>query len=468
MKFITFKRQSTLIKNRLEKLLEHATTLSEVTDFQEKHKQRALSLNHDVAEKQKEYNTIRDNLLNTPASVSETEEADLDSIESRIGDLFLDIQTILRPLLPSISEDSVSEHDVTVSSQTQSHSNVRLPKIQLKTFSGDISQWIAFHNVFEVTVHKNKSLTNIEKFQYLLSCLSNEPFNLIKALPLTSNNYDIAYDTLLKRYHNPRILKSHHINHLIDMPNCMDTSAKNLRHFISQFNEHSSALASLDVNIQEDNPVLMTLLLRKFDVKLRTRFENKRENTDDVPTPKEFIKFLENECSNLENAHLIQSQNVRHSTYNSLNTKPKSSFSRAKNVTLTAQNTNSLLCSYCKCNHVIYSCNDFAKLTPSERFSFVKANNLCVNCLGTHKFSDCGSKNTCKSCNKKHHSLLHLNVTRPSNNSSPSNSKQTVAICKNKAADGIIDMNKTSSCSSGGGGGAARRRRPPTTPSTIS
>lgn len=89
MKFITFKRQSTLIKNRLERISEHATTLSELATVEEKHKQRALSLDEDTSAKQKEYNTIRDNLLNTPNSVDETEETELSNIDSTIGDLLL-------------------------------------------------------------------------------------------------------------------------------------------------------------------------------------------------------------------------------------------------------------------------------------------------------------------------------------------------------------------------------------------
>lgn len=445
MKFATFKRHSTLIHNRLKKLFEYATTLSEVTDIEQKHKQRALSVNFDLTDKQKEYSSIRDNLLNTPNSVTDSEDSELATIDSTISDLFFDIHTILRPLLPSRNEDSFSEHNTSVGSQNQNSSNVRLPKIQLKTFSGDISQWIAFQNVFEVTVHKNQSLTNIEKFQYLLSCLTDEPFNLIKALPLTNENYSIAYDTLSKRYHNPRILKSLHINHLIDMPSCTDTSAKQLRNFISQFNEHSSALSSLNINLHEDNPVLITLLLRKFDTQLRTRFETKRENSQELPTPKEFIEFLENECSYMENAHLIHSQNLRQNVPHPINAKPKSGFPRIKNVSLTTQNTtNTVVCSFCNQSHVVYSCQEFLKLTPSERFNFVKANHLCVNCLGTHKHSDCSSKSTCRTCNKRHHTFLHLNTAK-ANNHIQSNGKQTVGHNRDKVPGSTSKESKPAS-----------------------
>ena len=203
--------------------------------------------------------------------LDETEESDVQDLSNQINDLFIEISSKLRPILPSNEQNN---HNSTTQSNTFSGSGIRLPKIQLKTFNGDISQWIAFFNLFDTTVHKNQSLTNTEKFQFLLSSLQHEPLNLIKSLPLTNENYLIAYDILVKRYHNPRILQSLHLNHLIDLPTYHDVNAKNLRAFICQFNEHATALNSLGSDVQDNNPILITLLLRKFDFSLRTRFES--------------------------------------------------------------------------------------------------------------------------------------------------------------------------------------------------
>lgn len=90
------------------------------------------------------------------------------------------------------------------------------------------------------------------------------------------------------------------------MPNYQDTNTKTMRHFVSQFREHISALSSLDINVMENNPVLTTLILRKFDVRLRTRFEAKRNNKLYLPIEK-FIQFLEDECLFTENVHLTNS-----------------------------------------------------------------------------------------------------------------------------------------------------------------
>lgn len=406
MKYISFSRRSKLTLNRFNKILEHTRTLCDVQELTEAHKQRALSLYEETLEKHKDFEKNLEKLLSDPNLLDETEETEVQGVSSAINDLCIEIRTNLRPLLPSNTNQNDTHN--TSQSNTLSTSGIRLPKIQLKTFNGDISQWIAFYNLFDTTVHKNQSLTNIEKFQFLLSSLQYEPLNLIKSLPLTNDNYTTAYDILIKRYHNPRILQSLHLNQLIDMPTCHDIrpNAKNMRTFICQFNEHASALNSLGINVQEDNPILITLLLRKFDLSLRTRFETKRNNSHDLPTPKEFIEFLENECSHMENACLTQSSKIV-SQKQPMNSTFKSASTRNKNVTLTVQADTSE-CSYCKGDHLIYQCSNFLKIKPEQRFIHIKTSGLCINCLRGHRYKDCKSNSTCKQCNKRHNTLLHF------------------------------------------------------------
>lgn len=69
---------------------------------------------------------------------------------------------------------------------------------------------------------------------------------------------------------------------------------------------------------------------------------------------------------------------------------------------------NEIYSSYCKFNnHRIYKYQKFIGLPTTERFKFVRSNNLCVNCLGTkHKIENCKSKN-CFICSGLHYTLLH-------------------------------------------------------------
>ncbi|KRX12795.1 hypothetical protein T07_2665 [Trichinella nelsoni] len=51
-------------------------------------------------------------------------------------------------------------------------SNVRLPKLEIKKFSGEYHDWQQFYDEFEATINSNPTLSSIEKFNYLRSLLS--------------------------------------------------------------------------------------------------------------------------------------------------------------------------------------------------------------------------------------------------------------------------------------------------------
>lgn len=82
-------------------------------------------------------------------------------------------------------------------------------------------------------------LMPIEKFIYLLACLSDKALNIINGLPVTTLNYPIAYDILLGRYQNPRHLVILHINKSIDMLSTTHNSFKSIQQFLDVYSEHS-------------------------------------------------------------------------------------------------------------------------------------------------------------------------------------------------------------------------------------
>ena len=45
-------------------------------------------------------------------------------------------------------------------------SRVKLPKLTIQPYSGDLVDWTSFWDSFEASIHKNTSLSEIEKFSY--------------------------------------------------------------------------------------------------------------------------------------------------------------------------------------------------------------------------------------------------------------------------------------------------------------
>ena len=48
-------------------------------------------------------------------------------------------------------------------------SRVKLPKLSLRPFNGDITTWTSFWDSYESAIHKNPTLSEIDKFNYLKS-----------------------------------------------------------------------------------------------------------------------------------------------------------------------------------------------------------------------------------------------------------------------------------------------------------
>ena len=76
---------------------------------------------------------------------------------------------------------------------------VKLPKLELPKFSGDIIEWQTFWDKFKATVDSSE-LPVITKFPYLQSLLEREANASISGLALTSDNYAIACKVLEERF----------------------------------------------------------------------------------------------------------------------------------------------------------------------------------------------------------------------------------------------------------------------------
>ena len=61
---------------------------------------------------------------------------------------------------------------------------VRLPKLTLKKFDGDVTAWTSFWDSFESSIHFNTDLTDIDKFNYLRSLLELSALESIAGLTL--------------------------------------------------------------------------------------------------------------------------------------------------------------------------------------------------------------------------------------------------------------------------------------------
>ena len=73
---------------------------------------------------------------------------------------------------------------------------MKLPKLELPTYNGDRVKFKEFWDALEATVHKNMKFSNIEKFNYLRSRLTEPPKSAISGLLFCNENDDVAITIL--------------------------------------------------------------------------------------------------------------------------------------------------------------------------------------------------------------------------------------------------------------------------------
>lgn len=89
-----------------------------------------------------------------------------------------------------------------------------------------------------------------------------------------------------------------------------------------------------------------------------------------------------------------------------------------------------LKCTYCEKPHSVYKCNEFKLKNVKERSEWVKAEKVCVICLQRHKTVECRGKYLCKTCGKKHNTLLHFESKKDT-----ANETETALLTTNSVND---------------------------------
>ncbi|XP_067633257.1 uncharacterized protein [Eurosta solidaginis] len=345
-------------------------------------------------------------------AVAHTSLEELDS-ESISSDLPANFDTALINLRATIQREigkrSVPQHCSTLkmnSSEGQSiivnANSSRLPLLTLPKFSGAYTEWTNFKSMFTSIIDKDSDLSNIDKLQHLRSCLSGAALDTVRSLEISDSNYKIALELLHKRFDNKRLIFQAHIREIFGLDKA-DSNAIKLRELTDKVTAHLRALQSLATNGQISDCIIIHLILQKLDKTTQAKWEE-NSSVSELPSWEQLAAFLEKRCRTLENVeHATQVQTGQVVKPNKgVSTNQKKSFVASKGSTSS--------CVFCESvDHAIYSCQRFGNLSPNLRLKEVKKLALCINCLKRgHQLRDCKS-GTCRNCQCKHHTLLHLN-----------------------------------------------------------
>ncbi|XP_075151125.1 uncharacterized protein LOC142225233 [Haematobia irritans] len=262
-----------------------------------------------------------------------------------------------------------------------------LPTLQLTKFSGDYKEWMGFYNMFCELVHENPELSNIAKFQYLKSCLTDTAARLIQSLEVTADNYESALDMLKQRFDNKRLIFQAHLLNMFQLQSIQKPTVASIRLFIDNINSSLRALRSFASPDQIADGVLLLLIVSKLDKESQSKWEddiyfscdlNKSSTSFQLPNWDNLSNFLERRCKTLEiveithsNAVREQQKQVQSHSHQQVPRRIASSFITS------SEHSKCILCGIGP-SHNPFHCT---KLCPSQ--------------------------NRCQHCNGLHHTLLH-------------------------------------------------------------
>lgn len=325
----------------------------------------------------------------------------------------------LHDLIPVRPQTSHDESNTTFSHpQCSSATELKLPKIDLPTFSGAYEDWMAFNNMFTATVHNNTFMDPLVKLQRLKRALSGEAELIVRNLELNERNYAVARALLASRYQHTRRLVNSYLKKLYDLAPVKLETANALKTMLNTLNDCCSALQQLKVNVEDYQ--LVFHMCRKLPQSFLSSWEESQGSSTDLPTYEKFREFLETRFRMMEMIEPTDKTNKSFHISSDSQREPTSKNKKKLQVKKGNPKKALTACLLCKGNHKIGKCENFTKLSQAERFQAIKSSNSCINCLdASHTVQSCWSNQTCRVCQKKHHTLLHRYDGNNNANSTP-------------------------------------------------
>ena len=147
---------------------------------------------------------------------------------------------------------------------------VKLPRLTLHKFDGEITKWNAFWDSYDSAVHSNRDLSEIEKFTYLKSLLERSAKEAIDGLSLSAANYKQAVETLTRRFGNKDRIVAQHMEPLLALEGVSSTTKiVPLRRLYDKVEANVRSLQALGITSSTYGNLLCPVLLKKLPAEIR-------------------------------------------------------------------------------------------------------------------------------------------------------------------------------------------------------
>lgn len=311
----------------------------------------------------------------------------------------------------SVSSD-VSQNSGNLNSSNKEPTNkrrIKLPQINLPTFSGKYEEWISFKDTFESLIIKDQELTDVEKLTHLKSVVIGDAARKINIFSMKSVHFTEAWNLLIRAYENKRLIISRHLTLLLTLPAVDRDSYEDLCKLVDYAQQHVRSLKNLGIEINTE------LLVKVIEMRLPHNILSKWDETlirDKYPTFDDIVEFVYKIATHLSMRNEFTVSSEESGTKRRIS---NANNNFAKRMKTSHKESSFLLNTKFKCIccsesefHYLFRCKKFISLSPSMRLKIVKEAGFCTNCMRSkHKISECNFGN-CTTCDERHNTLLHI------------------------------------------------------------
>jgi hypothetical protein len=307
----------------------------------------------------------------------------------------------------------------------------KLPKIKIKKFNGNLSEWLGFWSQFE-KIHLDEELHDSDKFQYLVQSLipGSRAYKLVTSYPQSAANYQKVISALTDRFGDKTLLTEVYVRQLIKlvMKNVGGANTK-LVDMYDELESNLNALESLDVMQEHSAAFLYPLVessltedvLKAWQRSTLSGYELDEDAIDKSANErlKQLMKFLRREVKGAKRLSYVR-EGLGISDKDKMKPPAREKkcssdpdYSTASG--LLAGSAKVRLCVFCEKAHDSQNCVSAQSMSYDVKFKKIKEKGACKLCLLPHHIAKtCRSIVKCIICGKRHVTLMcqDLSATR--------------------------------------------------------
>lgn len=320
---------------------------------------------------------------------------------------------------------------------------------EVGTFDGNPAEWPAFRDLFRAEVDE-RDIEPVTKLIYLQKACKGRAKKTLGNWAKLAENYAAAWQLMNEKYNDGYRIQQSLIDTMLDMKKRQEESYDGLRDVIDTVTSTLRQLTVSGTNVSGWDAIIINIMTRCLPATTLDAWEQRRINMK-KPTLARLFKFLEakakgrmfvdidqEEKRESQNMHVqehyrrpIQRQERRgdhqprsnRPPINQNRYRPYSTGKRDWQATMVSQRPQQqerdsrppqragLVCYLCEGTHSVTKCDDFKRLTVTQRKDKARLWTVCYCCFSkAHYTRDC-QYNGCQKCpptDPKHHRLLCL------------------------------------------------------------